>query len=453
MKIPSYFFKFDFIKIFLIFSYIVCWLSISTSFQDFLIFKEEVFYGKLNIQNLISFKSINFIRHGFVYLSLFFLIILFFSMKKEFFVKKNFFYFIILLYFIFQIPGLVSTYNNFENISFIVSSVAIILTIILINDYFLPNEKKYFIFISFFILSLIFSLTFFPRIYHVLIGEKVMYGEYFDASKTFLNKTSPRSSGLSRSSLILLLLSIPIFNLYFKSKNLLFFLKIFFLIIILLYQSRLIIFLLFFTLIVIFIFQKNFSLKHLLTEIILYFLIPIAIFLSISYFTINKHAIKLTNDENQLLGKKLANEPDERFKKPIVRQFFPDDFSSGRFNDWHSIIKIIEKDKVFFGYGAQADRYLINQSASNGLIYAYASSGIIGSLFFIIFSVMIFFKSLKCIISSYRNDNLNYIYGLIILIILARSIFETSYAVFSIDLIIILTSLIFLEKSNLSIKK
>ena len=265
MKIPSYFFKFDFIKIFLIFSYIVCWLSISTSFQDFLIFKEEVFYGKLNIQNLISFKSINFIRHGFVYLSLFFLIILFFSMKKEFFVKKNFFYFIILLYFIFQIPGLVSTYNNFENISFIVSSVAIILTIILINDYFLPNEKKYFIFISFFILSLIFSLTFFPRIYHVLIGEKVMYGEYFDASKTFLNKTSPRSSGLSRSSLILLLLCIPIFNLYFKSKNLLFFLKIFFLTIILLYQSRLIIFLLFFTLIVIFIFQKNFSLKHLLT--------------------------------------------------------------------------------------------------------------------------------------------------------------------------------------------
>ena len=61
MKIPSYFFKFDFIKIFLIFSYIVCWLSISTSFQDFLIFKEEVFYGKLNIQNLISFKSINFL--------------------------------------------------------------------------------------------------------------------------------------------------------------------------------------------------------------------------------------------------------------------------------------------------------------------------------------------------------------------------------------------------------
>ena len=30
-----------------------------------------------------------------------------------------------------------------------------------------------------------------------------------------------------------------------------------------------------------------------------------------------------------------------------------------------------EKNNILFGYGSQADRFLINQSASNGLIYSF----------------------------------------------------------------------------------
>ena len=101
-----------------------------------------------------------------------------------------------------------------------------------------------------------------------------------------------------------------------------------------------------------------------------------------------------------------------------------------------------DKNKIFFGYGAQADRYLINQSASNGIIYSLISSGIFGFIFFMIFSFIIFFQTLKKLIflkKDYLNNDL--IFHIIILIILARSLVETSYAVFGIDLIILITTL------------
>ena len=112
-------------------------------------------------------------------------------------------------------------------------------------------------------------------------------------------------------------------------------------------------------------------------------------------------------------------------------------FSSGRVNDWYDLSKKIYLAPVI-GHGAQADRFLINQSASNGILYAVTSSGIIGLIFFIIFSFMAFYKSISNII----NNKLRYetkILSLGILIILGRSVLESSYAVFSLDLILFCT--------------
>ena len=49
------------------------------------------------------------------------------------------------------------------------------------------------------------------------------------------------------------------------------------------------------------------------------------------------------------------------------------------------------KKSVIYGYGAQGDRYLINQTASNGIIYSLSSSGILGQYlsFFSILSVWV----------------------------------------------------------------
>ena len=56
------------------------------------------------------------------------------------------------------------------------------------------------------------------------------------------------------------------------------------------------------------------------------------------------------------------------------------DFSSGRVNDWNEIIK--KNENVIFGNGVMGDRILISQSASNGILYTYASSGLVGVFYY-----------------------------------------------------------------------
>ena len=59
------------IKLFIFFSFFVCWVSVSTSFKDLLIFTDS---DNLNLKNLI-----NFLRHLSVYICFFFFNINFFS--------------------------------------------------------------------------------------------------------------------------------------------------------------------------------------------------------------------------------------------------------------------------------------------------------------------------------------------------------------------------------------
>ena len=47
---------------------------------------------------------------------------------------------------------------------------------------------------------------------------------------------------------------------------------------------------------------------------------------------------------------------------------------------------MIKKSDQIYGYGAQGDRYLINQTASNGIIYSLSSSGILGTIPFFFFN-------------------------------------------------------------------
>ena len=141
------------IKSFLIFSYLVCWFSISTSFEDLFIFDKN---KEVNL-----FNFVNFIRHAAVYLCLFFIIPL--IIKKKLFFKNNEIYYLLFFYFIIQIPGLLFTNNSIENISFIVSAITIIGTIVLINHFFLIKKKIFFSFIFYYIVIYIYS-KFYPTI-------------------------------------------------------------------------------------------------------------------------------------------------------------------------------------------------------------------------------------------------------------------------------------------------
>ena len=175
--------------------------------------------------------------------------------------------------------------------------------------------------------------------------------------------------------------SFIIFNKYFEKKN---FSKIIFFIFlssfILLFQSRTTIVLLFIFVISIFIIEKDYSFKKIIKFFLIYLLLPICFvyliliskqfffnedFLSnLSKFGFKENLIVITDD----------------FKRPID----PETYSSGRLDDWKSLLSKINTS-IILGYGAQGDRFLINQTASNGILYSLSSSGILGTLFFLLF--------------------------------------------------------------------
>ena len=70
---------------------------------------------------------------------------------------------------------------------------------------------------------------------------------------------------------------------------------------------------------------------------------------------------------------------------------------------------------------------LIQQTASNGLLYALSSSGVTGLLFFILMSLTYFFVFVK-IFFKFKKNNTEEFNASIYFLILLRSILESSYA-------------------------
>ena len=78
----------------------------------------------------------------------------------------------------------------------------------------------------------------------------------------------------------------------------------------------------------------------------------------------------------------------------------------------------------YFGYGAQGDRFLINQTTSNGILYSLSSSGILGTLF-LLFSLL----SLRILLKNFLNSLhlgliVSYYSSIVVFVILLRSILE-----------------------------
>jgi len=428
------------IKLFIIFSFIVCWFSISTSFEDLLIFEND------NILNFSNF--INFFRHLSVYICFFFLILIFFAFNKKINFKKYIIFYILIGYFISQVYGLFFSSNEIQNISFIISSITTILTIILIDNFFSKNEKKNFLILSFVILNVVFFLTFSPLFIKYLNGGSIYGG--FITSEALFNKVSPRSSGLARMALIILIL-IEFFELsYFKNySKKIFFLKLVFLTFIFLFQSRTIIFLTILSYLIIFLNKNKITFKNFLKFTSLHILIPITLFYLFS--TLNSYQFTKRSyiiDDKELSYIEHLNSDELN----IFRVMSEGDISSGRFSDWNEILNRISGKNIFYGFGAQGDRYLIKQSASNGLIYAYSSSGLIGLIFFITFLIMVGLKTIKIFIYQFKKNIEEILHCIIISLLSLRTILETSYAVFGVDLILFTLALSFIFDNNIKVK-
>ena len=214
--------------------------------------------------------------------------------------------------------------------------------------------------------------------------------------------------------------------------------------IVLLFQSRTTIVLLIIYILINYIYEKKFSLKETLKYFGLYFIVPIIFLNAIitsKYLIYNYENINFKNNSISKNLKQITTD----FKRPID----PKTYSSGRVNDWKDILSKIDRS-IIYGYGAQSDRFLINQTASNGLIYAIASSGILGIINFVSFSLLSLWIVIKNLLKNFKlREQIDYLSSVIVLLILFRSILESSYAVFSVDFIVIYTFINYLNKFSL----
>ncbi|MDB9719129.1 O-antigen ligase family protein [Candidatus Pelagibacter sp.] len=326
---------------------------------------------------------------------------------------------------------------------------------------FRPNELVWLFYISAFLLLVVLSQAFIRDMISFIYSPNT---RFYGQINQLIIEGHIRSSGASRIAL-LLLIGYSIFIKDSIKPKYIQFIPIFFLsTIIFLYQSRAVIILL--TLFILFylLFIENWSFKGLLKYLVICFLIP---YLISSYASSIKLQYDLTDKMKRDYQQRVVlDQPfflpryqgtlddfEKEYKKKYIisednaickiikcksnQRIVTTKATSGRLSDWKGIFNNFDfNNNLFFGYGSQGDRYLINQTASNGILYALSSSGIVGLIIFIIFSFIAVIKIFKYFLF---NDKKNAIYNfsiLIIIVIGVRSLIESSYALFGIDFII-----------------
>jgi hypothetical protein len=298
--------------------------------------------------------------------------------------------------------------------------------------------------------------------------EFIYINNIWDPKEVLLNNILPRTTGLSRSLAIINIFLIIIF-LYYIKKNLL---KIITLISIVALsiiiwgiQARgsILIFAIVTTTIIFFI--KKINLKNKIFYLFIFFAVPVVLYQCVIFYTIttrnystipasHEKIYKYENNTFFLNGYFQTNK--EIFKNS---RLVKDNSSSGRTTLWKTVINKYNKTKIF-GYGPQADRFLLNNiydlegwgtNVSNAMIYSFACGGYIALLIFIIINLKIAQNLYICVFKKkiFQNDGFINIKlsTSFILFFWMRSVIENSFAVFSIDFLLFSCSYLVIENS------
>ena len=434
-------------KIIVILSFIISWVSIGTNYTNLLIVVSDTTH--LNIDGYTVFtpsedvslvEIINFIRitlNLLCFLILFFMIFMNFPKYRKNNINPYLAFLVPLLYFLSQIPGLFYTTNSLWNFLYILSAINILIILNLVILNFESDEMYLIIFLTFILLAIVFFISFKQDLSKYLINAKLFYGNI----NYLIGDSHIRSSGTSRIALILLIIY-SIFSVKFIRSKIL---QVAPLVIlgasIILYQSRANIGLAIIFIILNYLLYEKHTLTALFKYLLIYFVMPILLVLSLLSIQINNGE----NVENYQLNTdmKIIKDKMRFFQSSQVKT------TSGRIEDWKAIINNFDYNKnLFFGYGAQGDRYLINQTASNGLLYAFVSSGIFGLMFFLILSLTSGIQVLRYLLFDKKKVLIDYFSFLIMVIILIRSLVETSYSLFGVDLILFYTGFILMQRNQ-----
>ena len=435
------FYKLLKIEIFLLTSLIISWLSISSSLNDiFYLFSPE----KLSIDD-----ALNFLRAILNLIIFPILLIIFFMNLSLISLKRDTLFIFALFYFLMQMPGLFFHNNSIYNVGYIISALNILIIFFLINIHFNKDKYFYVIIISLTMLLIITILNYntFLNFFREAYGNSLY--TFFKSNETFLGKDSPRSTGSSRTLLFILLISNFLFFKFFKKyeiiKNLLIIIILSF---ILLFQSRTTIALSIIFILFNYFYEKKFSIIDLFKYVSIYLILPILFSFLLVMTKAQYYENKLIKTDSEIIiSIDEVNEILIKSKRPID----PNTFSSGRVEDWSSIIKKIDQSLIY-GFGAQGDRFLIDQSASNSFLYAISSAGVLGLIFFILFIINSIWILIKLFYFKTKEvGERDFLIAIIIILLLARSLLESSFSVFSVDFILFYSSISYF--SNFQYKK
>lgn len=401
--------------------------------------------------------SVNSIRIGFpllacLVLTVYYMLVNFNKKKTEIFKKKFIIFFLFLAYFIFQVIGLfLKNYSikslNLDNTYLVILGSGAIITLFLIDQ---TKSKKLINNTIYLTLSVIFLAGLVLLLSHIK-NSNFQHASYFSlynsvptGQQIFMNHELPRVTGISRT---LSILNIVLFCFYFflksnKSKYIFLALNILIGLIIFGFQSRGTILCYVSTIIFFLLISKKISLTNKIKFFIIICIIPFIIFESIRYLTLTKITPQLP----------FKYEKEEAMNILIEKnRIFQDQSSSGRFILWVQAIKKYDKKKLF-GYGPQADRFLLKENlknsfsdnVSNAYIYSFLCGGYFGLISFLLLVggilTLILKKIFKENLFDHNNMRIEKISLLFLIFFLIRSIFENSFSVFGIDFIIVIIS-------------
>ena len=129
-----------------------------------------------------------------------------------------------------------------------------------------------------------------------------------------------------------------------------------------------------------------------------------------------------------------------------------DRFFGGRICGWEILTTQYYNNFELFGYGFFEDRKILKdfqKISSNSYLFALFNSGILSFLILIIFYTKIFIKIIKSILISRKSNSNSFatteFYTILTIYLIIRSFFEDTLAFLSIDLLLMVTCISFLN--------
>ena len=460
-------------KLIIIFLFSLIFFSINSKSYDLL----NLFISKIDLIIII-----NALRSVSPLITLIFLSILmsvnYIIYKKK--IKLEIIIILFILFIIFQLIGNIinpKVYKNFFEYSFLFQehpNKNIIKYFILFDEhYYLINLLSiliFFIFINnyykyFKIEYLLIFTTLFLTLYNlplfILVYKNFLLSDQFsgyatmatDPATLLFNQSVPRTTGLSRSLLVIYIF-LSTFYFFYKFKNNKFCLGMLFLSFLFGYflwilQSRTI---LFSKLILdaLFIASSNKNYKKKMFFFILFTITPVLLLYATIFLKNLESRKAFITDFKEIISYK----SDYTNTKIVNQNRLFVTGTSGRTQIWNQILTK-SKDSLIFGYGSQSDRFYINRdkkewsNASSAFFYSLICGGLLGALAYFLICINI----VKLVISSIKSEMLtlkNEIFckvSIFILIsIILRSIVENSFMIFSIDNLLFLICYFILKK-------